>query len=80
MKTITLKTEEDFFNYLDKMSKKLKKPKSQIIKEAILEYGKKLEKEEIHKKMEKLSKKLSEDKEYLEEIKEFEALSGDVIE
>jgi len=30
--------------------------------------------------MEELFKKLSEDKEYLEEIKEFEALSGDVIE
>ena len=80
MKTITLKTDLEFFNYLDRLSKNLKKPKSQIIKEAILEYGKKLEREEIYKKMEKLSKELSEDKQYLKEIKEFEALSGDLIE
>ncbi|EDP74112.1 restriction endonuclease subunit S, partial [Hydrogenivirga sp. 128-5-R1-1] len=40
----------------------------------------KFEKEEIHQKMKELSKKLSEDKEYLEEIKEFEALSDEFIE
>ncbi len=80
MKTITVKTEDKFFNYLDRLSKKLGKPKSQIIKEAILEYGKKIEREEIHKKMEKLSKKLSKEEEYLNEVKEFEALSGDLIE
>ncbi len=80
MKTITVKTEDKFFNYLDSLSKKLGKPKSQIIKEAILEYGKKIEREEIHKKMEKLSKKLSKEEEYLNEVKEFEALSGDLIE
>ena len=80
MKTITLKTDLEFFNYLDRLSKNLKKTKSQIIKEAILEYGKKLEREEIYKKMEKLSKELSEDKQYLKEIKEFEALSEDLIE
>ncbi len=80
MKTITLKTEEEFFNYLDRLSKSLKKPKSQIIREAILEYGKKLEREAIHKKMEKLSKELSKNKEYLKEVEEFEALSGDIIE
>ncbi len=80
MKTITVKTEDKFFNYLDSLSKKLGKPKSQIIKEAILEYGKKIEREEIHKKMENLSKKLSKEEEYLNEVKEFEALSGDLIE
>ncbi len=80
MKTITVKTEDKFFNYLDSLSKKLGKPKSQIIKEAVLEYGKKIEREEIHKKMEKLSKKLSKEEEYLNEVKEFEALSGDLIE
>ncbi len=80
MKTITLKTEEDFFEYLDKLSKNLGKPKSQIIREAVLEYGEKIKREKIHKKMENLAKKLSKDKNYLKEIKEFEMLGEDIIE
>ena len=78
MKTITLKTEDEFFNYLNSLSKKLGKPKSQIIREAVIRYGEEIEREKIHKKMEILSKKLASDKEYLNEIKEFEALSGDL--
>ena len=80
MKTITVKTEEEFFEYLNNLSKKLGKPKSQIIREAIIEYGEKLKREEIHKKMEKLAKQLSEDKDYLKEITEYEKFSEDIIE
>ncbi|MDM7272976.1 hypothetical protein [Sulfurihydrogenibium azorense] len=38
MRTITLRTEEEFFKYLSDLSKKLGRPKSQIIKEAVLKY------------------------------------------
>ncbi|RUM61210.1 MAG: hypothetical protein DSY66_02530 [Persephonella sp.] len=72
MKTIILKTEEEFFEYLNSLSKKLGKSKSQIIKEAVFEYGEKIKREKIHKKMEKLAKNLSNDKGYLKEIKEYE--------
>ena len=72
MKTIILKTEEEFFEYLNSLSKKLGKSKSQIIKEAVFEYGEKIKREKIHKKMEKLAKNLSNDKSYLKEIKEYE--------
>ncbi len=80
MKTITLKTEDEFFKYLSNLSKRLKKPKSQIIREAVLEYGEKIKKEQIHKKMEKLAKELKKDENYLREIKEYEMLSGDIVE
>ncbi len=72
MKTITLKTEEEFFEYLNNLSKKLGKPKSQIIREAVIEYGEKVKRKKIHQKMEKFAKKLSKDKNYLKEIKEYE--------
>ncbi|WP_457624235.1 ribbon-helix-helix domain-containing protein [Persephonella sp.] len=80
MKTITLKTEEEFFEYLNNLSKSLGKPKSQIIREAVIEYGERLKRERIHQKMEKLAKQLSKDKNYLREIKEFDILSGDIVE
>ncbi|WP_456384379.1 DNA-binding protein [Persephonella sp.] len=80
MKTITLKTEEEFFEYLNNLSKSLGKPKSQIIIEAVIEYGERLKRERIHQKMEKLAKQLSKDKNYLREIKEFDILSGDIVE
>jgi len=80
MKTITLKTEKEFFEYLNNLSKILGKPKSQIIREAVIEYGEKIKREKIHKKMENLARKLSEDKNYLKEIGEFEKLSEDIIE
>ncbi|WP_457626091.1 ribbon-helix-helix protein, CopG family [Persephonella sp.] len=80
MKTITLKTEEEFFKYLDNLSKNLGKSKSQIIREAVIEYGERIKREKIYKKMEKLSKQLSKDKKYLQEIKEIEMLSEDSVE
>jgi predicted DNA-binding protein len=80
MKTITLKTEEEFFEYLNNLSKELGKPKSQIIREAVIEYGERVKREKIHQKMEKLAKQLSKDKNYLKEIKEYETLSSDIIE
>ncbi len=80
MKTITLKTEEKFFEYLNNLSKSLGKLKSQIIREAVIEYGEKIKKEKIHQKMEKLAKQLRKDKSYLKEIKEYEMLSEDIVE
>ncbi len=78
MKTITLMTEEEFFEYLNNLSKSLGKPKSQIIREAVIEYGERLKRERIHQKMEKLAKQLSKDKNYIREIKEFNNLSGNI--
>jgi len=80
MKTITLKTEEEFFEYLNNLSKSLGKPKSQIIREAVIEYGERLKRERIHQKMENLAKQLRKDKNYLREIEEFDILSGDIVE
>ncbi len=80
MKTITLKTEKEFFEYLNSLSEILGKPKSQIIREAVIEYGEKIKREKIHKKMKNLAKQISKDKNYLKEIKEFEMLSEDIIE
>jgi predicted DNA-binding protein len=80
MKTITLKTEEEFFEYLNNLSKVLGKSKSQIIREAVIEYGERVKKEQIYKKMKVLAKQLAKDKNYLKEIKDFEALSEDINE
>ncbi|WP_456393415.1 DNA-binding protein [Persephonella sp.] len=71
-------TEEEFFEYLNNLSKSLGKPKSQIIREAVIEYGERLKRERIHQKMEKLAKQLSKDKNYIREIKEFNNLSGNI--
>ncbi len=78
MKTITLMTEEEFFEYLNNLSKSLGKPKSQIIRETVIEYGERLKREKIYQKMEKLAKQLSKDKNYIREIKEFDILSEDI--
>ena len=80
MKTITLKTEEEFFDYLNNLSKKLGKPKSKIIREAVIEYGERIKREKIHQKMEELAKQLSKGKNYLKEIKKYEKLGEDIIE
>ena len=80
MRTIILKTEEDFLEYLNELSKISGKSKYQIIREAVFEYGEKLRKEKIFQKMENLAKQLCKDKSYLKEIKEYEMLSGDIVE
>jgi len=78
MKTITLKTEESFFKYLENLSKSLGKPKSQIIREAVIEYGEKLKRKKIYQKLERLAKQLSKKKSYLEEVKEYEMLNDGI--
>lgn len=80
MKELTVKLEDDVLNVLDEISQKLHKPLSEIISEALVEYKKSLEKKQIYKKMESLADLLSKDKEYIEDLKEIEALSGDIIE
>jgi len=45
MKTITIKTDEEFFSLIDRISRELNEPKSRIIKRAVLEYAEKIERE-----------------------------------
>jgi malonyl CoA-acyl carrier protein transacylase len=78
MKTITLKTEDEFFEYLNNLSKTLGKSKSQIIKEAVIAYEERIKKEQVYRKMEILAKQLIKDKNYLKEIKDYEALSENI--
>ncbi|BAF70867.1 CopG family transcriptional regulator [Nitratiruptor sp. SB155-2] len=69
MKTITLKTDEEFFEEITTLSKTLKLSKSELIRRAIKEYEKKIYLEKIKRKMQQASLKTREDNII---IKEFE--------
>jgi len=77
MKTITIKTDEEFFSLINRISKELNEPKSRIIKRAVLEYAEKIEREKMLRKMEKAAKKIVQDKKLLEEIEIWEGTVSD---
>jgi len=77
MKTITIKTDEEFFSLIDRISRELNEPKSRIIKRAVLEYAEKIEREKMLRKMEKAAKKIVQDKKLLEEVKIWEDTVSD---
>jgi predicted transcriptional regulator len=77
MKTITIKTDEEFFSLIDRISRELNEPKSRIIKRAVLEYAEKIEREKLLRKMEKAAKKTVQDKKLLEEVKIWEDTVSD---
>ena len=55
MKTITIKTDERFFDYVTNLAARLGLSKSELIKRAIREYEQNLYKKSLQKKIEKAS-------------------------
>ena len=55
MRTITLKTDDDFFDKVTRLSQELYVTKSEFIRKAISEYEKSLEKKKLQKQLERAS-------------------------
>ncbi|ADN08177.1 ribbon-helix-helix protein, CopG family [Sulfurimonas autotrophica] len=55
MKTITLKTEDTFFEHVTELAKSLHLSKSELIRKAIREYEKHIKKEALRKQIEQAS-------------------------
>ncbi len=77
MKTFTMKVDKELEGLLAELSRKTKKPKSQLIREALFEYRERMRKKELIDKMVKSAKKIKADKEALKDIKELEGTIGD---
>jgi predicted transcriptional regulator len=77
MKVFTIKLDEEFDRILTELSRKTKKKKSQVIREALLEYREKLHRRELIERMVKAAERIKEDDEALKEIKELEGTTGD---
>ncbi len=61
MKTITLKTDDDFFEEISNLAKTLHISKSELIRKAIKEYEKNLYKKSLKKKIREASLKVRND-------------------
>lgn len=61
MKTITLKTDDDFFDKVTVLAKQLHLSKSELIRRSISEYEKLMKKRELKEQLKKASYKVRED-------------------
>ena len=77
MKVFTIKLDDEFDRILTELSRKTKKKKSQVIREALLEYREKLRRKELIERMVKAAERIKKDKDALKEIKELEGTTGD---
>jgi len=77
MKVFTMKVDEEFDRVLTDLSKKTKKKKSQLLREALLEYQEKLRKKELVERMVKAAERIKKDHNALKDIKELEGTIGD---
>lgn len=75
MKTITLKADETFDAELTRLAKRLRTTKSAVIREAVGEYKSKLDREEMRKRLQEVSRRLRE--QTLEAIDDFEDTIAD---
>ena len=66
MKTFTVRLDEQFYKLLESLSQKTNKPKSNVVKEALLTYGRELEKQELLRNLVKSAKELAKELEELE--------------
>lgn len=81
MKTISLKLPDDVYEKLEKYRKTMDKNRSSYVKEAVVEYTKKLEREELREELKKESTMVAEDYErYGEEIEALDATLTDGLE
>jgi len=77
MKTFTMRIDPHLEKILLELTKKTRKPKSKIIREALEEYREKIIREELKKRLIESAKKIMNDKEALKEIEELEGTIGD---
>ncbi|WP_163327662.1 ribbon-helix-helix protein, CopG family [Desulfurobacterium thermolithotrophum] len=77
MKVFTIKLDEEFDRVLTELSRKTRKKKSQVIREALLEYQEKLRRKELIGRMVRAAKRIKEDPEAMKDIKELEGTVGD---
>lgn len=75
MKTITLKTDDTFFEKISNLAKNLHISKSELIREAIKEYEKNLYKKNLKKKVQEASFKVRENMK--DEMKDWEVTNLD---
>ncbi|MCH9740919.1 MAG: DNA-binding protein [Epsilonproteobacteria bacterium] len=75
MHTITLKSDNDFFNMLNDMVKSLNTNRSDLIRKAVIHYHHALEKEKLKMQIKKASMRVREAS--LEVSKEFDSTAND---
>ncbi len=75
MHTITLKSDDSFYNTLEEMVKTLHTTKSELIRKAVIHYRDALEKEKLKEQIKNASFKVREDS--LKTSQEFEATLND---
>lgn len=75
MRTITLKTDDVFFDTLDNMAKETGSSKSELIRKAVAYYGELLEKERLKKQIKEASFAVR--KESIATSKEFDDATAD---
>ena len=81
MKTISLKLPDDVYEKLEKYRKTMDKNRSSYVKEAVVEYTKKLERAELREELKKESMIVAEDYERLkEEMEDWDATLSDGLE
>lgn len=78
MHTVTLKADDDFFDLLGTLSKELKTSKSELIRHAVMDYRKQLERQKLKDQVKKASLYVRENSQEI--VDEFDALSGEGIE
>lgn len=76
--TVTLKADDDFFDLLGNLSKELKTTKSELIRRAVVDYRKQIERQKLKEQVRKASLYVRENSQ--EAIDEFDHLSGEGIE
>jgi predicted transcriptional regulator len=78
MKTITLKTDDSFFDKVTMLAKQLHLSKSELIRRSISEYELIVQKQKLKEQMTKASQRVRE--ESLKSIQNFESTLGDGLE
>jgi predicted DNA-binding protein len=66
LKTFTVRLDEQFYKLLESLSQKTNKPKSNVVKEALLTYRRELEKQELLRNLVESAKELAKELEELE--------------
>ncbi len=77
MKVFTIKLDKEFDRLLTELSRKTRKKKSQLIREALLEYQEKLRRKELIERMVKTAERIKEDQEAIKDIRELEGTISD---
>ena len=77
MKTFTIRLDEQFYELLESLSKETRRPKSLVVKEALLTYKRELERRKLLKDLVESARELARDPVNLKELEELEEVVAD---